>query len=179
MSKVSISLFIVAALLISACNVATDTGSDSEVENGQVRDIEVIATQPTFSGQMVTDTRVGFEFNYPDGWTFVSPGDVTNSTAYAYTMQSFELGVGGEPLPEGETKIDLYINPSDANASLTNIENRIQQEDANSEILTIESIETTTLESGREVLVVRGTGMAGEFLSIYAIIRSIGYSFWR
>jgi hypothetical protein len=173
MSRLTIAAFILVALIASACNVGTDAGSESEVQIPQGTATAPIATQNTVSGQTVTDTRVGFTFTYPDGWTLLAPGDVTDSVAYAYTMQSIPptTGGGGGGLPEGETKIDLYINPSDANVSLANIESRIQQEDADSDIFTIATIEPTTLADGRQALTVRGSGMGGDFMSIYTIIK--------
>jgi hypothetical protein len=172
MSRLTLITLIVMMLIVSACNIGADAGADGEGQVLEVRDIEVLATQETFTGEMVTDTRIGFTFYYPEGWTFVSPGDVTNSVAYAYTMQSMELTTGGGgSLPEGETKIDLYVNPSDANMTLTSIENRLRQEDADNEILTISSIEPTALSNGREALTVRGTGMGGEFMSIHTIVK--------
>jgi hypothetical protein len=172
MSRLTLAALMLIALIASACNVGTDTGSENEVQIPQGTDTAPIATQNTVSGQTVTDTRVGFTFTYPEGWTLVAPGDVSDATAYAYTMQSFELTTGGSGgLPEGETKIDLYINPSDANASLANIESRIQQEDADSDIFTVAAIEPTTLADGRQALTVRGSGMGGDFMSIYTIIK--------
>ena len=169
MSRLVVTALLSTILLLSACNMNTNPGSENDVELPTFTDIPTESSDVT--GQVVTDTRVGFTFTYPEGWTLFAPGDVSDAVAYAYSMQSVEATVGGEPLPEGESKIDLYVNLTEMNSTLENVQNRVQQEDAESDILTINSVEPTTLDNGMEALLVRGTGMGGDYATIYTIVK--------
>jgi hypothetical protein len=171
MSRLVCPILLIMVLVLSACNMNADPGSDTGVVLPQFTDVPTSVPVSTTQGQTVTDTRVGFTFTYPVGWTLFAPGDVTSAVAYAYSMQSVEPTVGGEPLPEGESKIDLYVNLTEANSTLDNIQTRVQQEDAESDILTINSVEPTTLDNGTAALLVRGSGMGGNFATLYTIVK--------
>jgi hypothetical protein len=175
MSKSALFFFVLVIFITSACQLNPNVGSASEATLPQPTDMPSpsATTAETLSGQLVTDTRVGFTFYYPDGWTFYSPGDVSTATAYAYTMQSSAPSPdgGGGGLPPNTSKVDLYVNPSDAGASFPTIQTRLEQEDQENEILTLHSIEATRLENGMDALLVRGTGMGGDFVSLHILLK--------
>jgi hypothetical protein len=174
MSKSANFFFVLVVLMTSACQLDINAGSSSEEPLSQSTNTPVPPTPSaeTFSGQMVVDNRVGFTFYYPEGWSLFSPGDVSSATAYAYSMQSFEAGPGGGGLPPNMTKVDLYVNPSDSGASLATIQTRLAQENLDDSIsLTLLSTEVTSLENGMDALLVRGTGMGGDFVSIHIMVK--------
>jgi hypothetical protein len=179
MSKSALFLFVLVVFITSACQLDVNSGSQNEEPLSQPTNMPTTSAAAsatplqTVSGQMVTDSRVGFTFNYPEGWTLYAPDDVSTAVAYAYTMQSSvpSEGGGGGPLPPNTTKIDLYVNPNDPTASFSTIQARIEQQDLESENLVVHSTETTRLENGMEALLVRGTAMGGDFVSLHILIK--------
>lgn len=173
-------LLLIPALFLSACNVGTDAGSESQTQNIETPEsltTPAPATQSTLLGPIYTDTRIGFTFNYPEGWIIWEPGDTTTVTAYAITLQSFDPGPGGGgSLPEGESKIDVYVNPADTNVTLEAIETRLNNEDGENDLMTIASIEPITLAAGMAGLLVRGEGMGGPFVSIHTLVNGFEVS---
>ena len=174
MHKLSITALMIALLLLSACNPAGTPGAESDIQLTQpLATLSPLAAQTPITAVALqyTDSRIGFTFSYPDGWTLIAPADVTDAVAYSYTIQSFEPTTGGgEGFPDDETKIDILVNASETVDSLDSIRERLSQDEASGN-LTIEHEERVTLEGGIEALVIHGTGFqGGEFVGIYTII---------
>ena len=154
-------------LLLMACNLVSNTGSEQELQITQPANTP---SPDVPSGQQATDTRVGFTFAYPDGWTLIAPQNTSDAVAYSYTVQSFEppaAGSGG--FPEDESKVDIHVNPTDT-ASLESIRARLGEDEANN-ILIIHNKERLTLDAGLEALVIQATGFkGGSFTGIYTVI---------
>lgn len=174
MSRSALFFFALVVCITSACQLDLNAGSESETTLSQPTTTPppLPTAANTFSGQLVTDSRVGFTFYAPEGWTLYAPDDVSQSIAYAYTMQSSVSGPGGGgSLPPGVSKVDLYVNPSETGASFATIQTRIEQQDLEDPNLAVTSKEITRLDNGMDALLVRGTGMGGDFVSLYLLVK--------
>ena len=172
MSKRAIPMLPIVILVVMACNLVTNTGSEQEepITPSVNTPSSVTESPAALSGETFTDTRVGFTFTYPEGWTLIAPQNIEDAVSYSYTMQSFEPpAAGSEGFPEGESKIDIHVNPTDT-TSLENIRARLGEDEANNDV-TIHDEQRVTLGGGLAALVIQATGFqGGSFTGIYTVI---------
>jgi hypothetical protein len=98
-----------------------------------------------------TDPIVGFQFDYPEGWT-ISGVDDPAAIAYAITMASYDflsaVG-GGMGIPEGESKYDIYVMPEGEFNTLDALRARYAQPGDNGDTAEILEEAPRTLSDGR------------------------------
>lgn len=102
-----------------------------------------IPTDNLSAMQNYTDEVYGYSFDYPESWTSTG-GGVLALTLFSYETDT--INTRGAGVPEGETKIDLFVIPNQADITLDNL---VEQYTANSTILFEEDMLLTDGTVGR------------------------------